>query len=46
VITPHNAKALLRDGGLADERTRASFRRFLRRFSRRHPLRVLRLPIR
>jgi len=45
VVKPHNAAALLRDGGLPDEATRQEVRRRLRRFSSRHPLRALRLPI-
>jgi len=44
VVSPHNARALLRDGGLTEE-TRTQFRRRLRRFTCRHPLRALRLPI-
>ncbi|MBN2133632.1 MAG: radical SAM protein [Sedimentisphaerales bacterium] len=45
IVKPHNARALLRDRGLTDEASRDGFHRYLRRFARRHPLRVLRLPI-
>jgi anaerobic magnesium-protoporphyrin IX monomethyl ester cyclase len=44
VVMPHNARALLRDGGLTEEGVRDRFRFRLRRFTRRHPLRALRLP--
>ena len=45
VVKPHNAKALLRDRGLTDEPMREGFHRYLRRFTHRHPIRALRLPV-
>lgn len=44
VVKPHNTLALLRDSGRTNEKARDQYRRYLRRFTVRHPVRALRLP--
>jgi len=45
VVKPHNTLALLRDSSGTDERLRPQYRQYLRRFTLKHPIRALRLPI-